>query len=108
LPRWQVRLIESGLSVKRSVLHAAASNPAARAQTGLGRSVARSLPYAPSEVIGRPKGLVWVGPHSDIYSFGKLCCFVLTGSPEVPAAPNKPVPEPTEPGDLKTESMQIT
>ena len=41
--------------------------------------MARTVAYQPSEVVGRPKGRVWVAPHSDIYSFGKVCCFALTG-----------------------------
>lgn len=79
---WQVKVLDTGLALKRTLLHAAASSPAARAHTGLGRSVARALGYAPPEVSGRPKGMVWVGPHSDVFSFGKLCCFALTGRPE--------------------------
>src|SRR5207247_2487385 len=41
---------------------------------------------APSEVVGRPKGQVWVGPHSDVYSFGRASAFALTGRPEPDAA----------------------
>jgi tetratricopeptide (TPR) repeat protein len=78
-PRWRVKLLDTGLSLKRTLIHACASNPDACSQTTLGRSVARAVPFAPVEVIARPKGQVWVGPHSDIYSFGKLCVFALTG-----------------------------
>src|SRR5262249_53918095 len=81
-PRWTVKVLDAGLALKRAVIHASASSAEARAQTGLGRSVARTVPYAPSEVIGRPKGHVWVGPHSDVYSFGKVCAFALTGRPD--------------------------
>jgi tetratricopeptide (TPR) repeat protein len=77
--RWHVKILDAGLSIKRGLIHASSSNPAAQVQTSLGRSVARTIAYQPSEVVGRPKGHVWVGPHSDIYSFGKLCCFALTG-----------------------------
>lgn len=77
--RYRVKLLDTGLSLKRTLIHACASNPDACSQTTLGRSVARTLAFAPVEVIGRPKGQVWVGPHSDIYSFGKLCAFALTG-----------------------------
>jgi tetratricopeptide (TPR) repeat protein len=79
---WQVKLLDTGLSLKRTLIHASASSPEARAQTSLGRSVARTIAYAPFEVLGRPKGQVWVGPHSDVYSFGKLCAFALTGRPD--------------------------
>jgi tetratricopeptide (TPR) repeat protein len=77
--RRRVKLLDTGLSLKRTLIHACASNPDACAQTTLGRSVARTISFAPVEVIARPKGQVWVGPHSDIYSFGKLCAFALTG-----------------------------
>ncbi len=78
-PHWRVKLLDTGLSLKRTLIHACASNPEARSQTTLGRSVARTVPFAPVEVVARPKGQVWVGAHSDIYSFGKLCVFALTG-----------------------------
>ena len=80
--RWRVKLLDAGLSLKRTVIHASASNPAARVQTALGRSVARTIAYAAPEVVGKPKGQVWVGPHSDVYAFGKLAAFALTGRPD--------------------------
>ncbi|MGH7169542.1 MAG: tetratricopeptide repeat protein [Gemmataceae bacterium] len=78
-PQWRVKLLDTGLSLKRTLIHACSSNPDARSRTTLGRSVARTIAFAPVEVVGRPKGQVWVGPHSDIYSFGKLCAFALAG-----------------------------
>ncbi len=79
LPNWRIKLLDTGLSLKRALIHACASNADACSQTTLGRSVARTVPFAPVEVVARPKGQVWVGPQSDIYSFGKLCAFALTG-----------------------------
>jgi tetratricopeptide (TPR) repeat protein len=79
---WRIKLLDAGLGLKRTLVHASASHPAARVQTSLGRTVARLLAYAPSEVVGRPKGQVWVGPHSDVYAFGKLCALALTGRPD--------------------------
>ena len=95
--RWRVKLLESGLSLKRDVIHASASNPAARLQTTLGRSVARSIAYAPPEVLGKPKGQVWIGPHSDVYAFGKLSAFALTGRPDPDDGDLVRMPEPWEP-----------
>ena len=51
-------------------------------QTTLGRSVGRTIAYSPPEVVGKPKGQVWIGPHSDVFNFGKLCSFALTGRPD--------------------------
>jgi tetratricopeptide (TPR) repeat protein len=80
--RFQVKLLDTGLGLKRSVIHACVSNPESQLHSGVGRSVARIVPFAPTEVVGRPKGQVWVGPHSDVYSFGRLCAFGLTGKPD--------------------------
>ena len=80
--RWRVKLLDAALSLKRAVIHAYASHVAARTQTALGRSVARVVPFAAPEVVARPKGQVWVGPHSDVFSFGRLSLFALTGKAE--------------------------
>jgi tetratricopeptide (TPR) repeat protein len=79
---WQVKVMDTGLSLKRAFVHASASHREAAVKTALGRSVARAVAYAPPEAVGRPKGQVWVGPHSDVYSFGRLCAFALTGRPD--------------------------
>ena len=99
---WRVKLLDAGLSLKRTVIHASASNPAACVHTGLGRSVARTIPFAPPEVVGRPKGQVWVGPHSDIYSFGKLCRL----RPDRPARPRRRRP-PLLPDAWQTTARRL-
>jgi tetratricopeptide (TPR) repeat protein len=91
-PRWRVLLLDTGLGLKRALIHAAASHPDARARTALGRCVARLVPFAPPEVVGKPKGQVWVGPHSDVYGFGRLCAFALVGRPD-PAEDAAPLPD---------------
>src|SRR5262249_43304720 len=92
--RWRVKLLDAGLSLGRTAIHASASHPAARVQTALGRSVARTIAYAPPEVVGQPKGHVWVGPHSDVYAFGKLTAFALTGRPDPDGGDLVILPEP--------------
>jgi tetratricopeptide (TPR) repeat protein len=92
--RLAVKVEGAGLALKRAVIHASASvGPEAARHSGLGRSVARLVPYAPPEVVGRPKGQVWVGPHSDLYSFGRLCLFGLTGKPDPDPADRLLLPE---------------
>ncbi|MFO0879262.1 MAG: tetratricopeptide repeat protein [Gemmataceae bacterium] len=90
---WNVKLLDSGLMFRRSIIHASASNPEALRDSGLGRSVAHLIPFAPPEVVGRPKGQVWVGPHSDLFNLGRLCAFGLTGKPEPSRADCLLVPE---------------
>src|SRR5262249_2610170 len=79
---WRVKVMDTGLSLKRAAVHASASHPEATVKTALGRSGARTIAYAPPEVVRRPKGQGCVGPHSDVYSFGRLCAFALTGRPD--------------------------
>src|SRR5271168_471678 len=48
--------------------------------TGFGHTLAGTLRYAPPEQLGELHvngRLVPVGPYSDVYSFGKLCCYAL-------------------------------
>ena len=44
------------------------------------------MPFLAQEVVGKPKGQVWVGPHSDVYSLGKLSAFALTGKADPESA----------------------
>jgi tetratricopeptide (TPR) repeat protein len=90
--RGQVKLIDCALDLRRAALHAAASNPEGHL-TSLGRSIAELAPYLPRELSGRPKGQSWAGPHSDIYSFGRLCALALTGKPGPSAADRLLLPE---------------
>lgn len=91
--RWLVKLADAGPGLRRSVLHASASYREASRHSTLGRTVAELLPYLPPEVVGRPKGQVWVGPHSDLFALGRLCAFVLTGRPDADAADRLLLPE---------------
>src|SRR5581483_5369088 len=44
-----------------------------------GASIAGTLEYGAPEQMGKLKG-VPVGPYSDVYGFGKTCCFALFGT----------------------------
>jgi hypothetical protein len=67
---WRVKLIDFGLALKQDVLHTAGQ------KTLMGQSVTGTLEYAAPEQLGRLPG-VSVGPATDVYGFGKTCCFAL-------------------------------
>jgi serine/threonine protein kinase len=75
-PGWRVKLIDFGLALKQSVLTGTAANTAARLRTVTGYSVGGTLDYAAPEQMGRLPGVA-VGPHTDVYGFGKTCCYAL-------------------------------
>lgn len=91
--RLKIKLLDTGLALKRPLIHAATSHPDAQLLTSLGRTVARLKGYLPPELTGRPKGNVWLGPHSDFYSFGRLCALMLTGKPDPDTADRMLLPE---------------
>jgi hypothetical protein len=70
-------VIDFGLALR------AESAPSTRKQsldrTLLGSSIAGTLEYAAPEQLGKLKGVA-VGPYSDVYGFGKTCCFALFGT----------------------------
>src|SRR5262249_22644611 len=74
-PNWEVRIIDFGLALRRQTVETSlAVRPAGH--TVLGDSVAGMVRYAPPEQMGELKG-VPPGPYSDVYSFGKVCCYAL-------------------------------
>jgi serine/threonine protein kinase len=48
-------------------------------RTLAGSSIAGTIEYAAPEQMGKLKGVA-VGPSSDVYGFGKTCCFALFGT----------------------------
>jgi formylglycine-generating enzyme required for sulfatase activity/tRNA A-37 threonylcarbamoyl transferase component Bud32 len=73
--RWRVKIIDFGLALRRSVVETS-RGVCSVGNTVLGDSVAGTLQYAPPEQMGRLPG-VKVGPYSDVYAFGKTCCYAL-------------------------------
>jgi tRNA A-37 threonylcarbamoyl transferase component Bud32 len=73
---WRVKLIDFGLALKQSVLTGTAANTAARLRTVTGYSIGGTLDYAAPEQMGRLPGVA-VGPYTDVYGFGKTCCYAL-------------------------------
>jgi serine/threonine protein kinase len=66
-PRWEVKLIDFGLALKQQDVLAAPSGS---------RLGAGTTEYAAPEQLGQLPG-VEAGPPSDVYSFGKTCCYAL-------------------------------
>jgi hypothetical protein len=78
--RWRVKVIDFGLALRRQTLETIRATPPA-ANTVLAASVAGTLRYAPPEQLGELDA-VPPGPYSDVYAFGKLCCYALFGTTE--------------------------
>ncbi len=71
---WAFKLIDFGLALDQRLL-----KRLTHGHSILASSLGGTLDYAAPEQLGKIPG-VSAGPHSDIYSFGALCCFALTGS----------------------------
>jgi serine/threonine protein kinase len=76
---WEANLIDFGLAMraepKGSTLRASLN------RTVAGASIAGTIEYAAPEQMGKARGVA-VGPWSDVYGFGKTCCFALFGTPQ--------------------------
>jgi serine/threonine protein kinase len=77
---WEVRLIDFGLALRHDTLKASTSRSRSD-RTLSGESIAGTLDYAAPEQMGKLHG-VPVSPASDVYCFGKTCCFALFGTPQ--------------------------
>jgi serine/threonine protein kinase len=78
---WRVKLIDFGLALKRSVMDNTVASPGGWENTLAGSSIAGTLDYAAPEQMGKLPGVA-IGPHSDVYGFGKTCYFALLGTPD--------------------------
>jgi serine/threonine protein kinase len=74
---WRVKLIDFGLAVKQETMQATLHTPVPPHEY----TIAGTIDYASPEQMGRLPGIA-VGPHSDVYGFGKTCYFALLGTPE--------------------------
>ena len=72
---WRVKVIDFGLAIRRETVETSKAHTAAH-PTILGDSIAGTVAFAPPEQMGRLRG-VKPGPYSDVYSFGKVCCYAL-------------------------------
>jgi len=77
---WQVRIIDFGLAIRTKIVQVSTSVPV-QERTLSGESAAGTALYASPEQMGKLKDAlghpVRVGPYSDVYAFGKLCCQLL-------------------------------
>ncbi|GIW80470.1 MAG: hypothetical protein KatS3mg105_2277 [Gemmatales bacterium] len=78
---WDIKVVDFGLSLKLSVVHAVMGNPPQRAHTAMGHSVSTVVDYAAPEQVGWVDGVA-PGTYSDVYSFGCLCYYALLRTPE--------------------------
>jgi serine/threonine protein kinase len=76
---WQAKLIDFGLALRGTTLQSTARSQADR--TLAGNSIAGTLDYAAPEQMGKLPG-VPVAPYSDVYGFGKTCCYALFKTPQ--------------------------
>jgi tetratricopeptide (TPR) repeat protein len=78
--RWRIKVIDFGLCLKRGTVEAMAARGPGNVSL-LGQSAADVSLYAAPEQLSALPG-VKPGTHSDVYAFGKLCCFALFGTTE--------------------------
>jgi len=73
--QWKVKIIDFGLALRKQTIETSMA-AGATGNTILGDSVAGTIEYAPPEQMGKLKG-VKPGPYSDVYAFGKVCCYAM-------------------------------
>jgi tetratricopeptide (TPR) repeat protein len=90
--KWEVKVIDFGLAMWRQATETV-SPGGSHEKSMLNDSVVGTVMYAPPEQLGRLPGVA-VGPYSDVYSFGKSCCYALFAVPEPDPEQWRTVPEP--------------
>jgi tetratricopeptide (TPR) repeat protein len=88
---WEVKIIDFGLAMWRQATETV-SPAGSHEKSMLTASVAGTALYASPEQMGRLPGVA-VGPYSDVYSFGKTCCYALFAVPEPSSQQWDTVPE---------------
>ena len=77
---WGVKVIDFGLSLRRSLVQTSQAHAASLGKSMLGSAVAGTLHYAAPEQLDPDKGEV--GEHSDVYGFGRTCYLAHFGEPD--------------------------
>ncbi len=71
---WQAKIIDFGLALRQQIIANASTSNSGR--TLLSSTIAGTIDYAAPEQLGKLPG-VPVASYSDIYGFGKTCCYAL-------------------------------
>jgi formylglycine-generating enzyme required for sulfatase activity/tRNA A-37 threonylcarbamoyl transferase component Bud32 len=77
---WEVKVIDFGLSLRRSLVQTSRARAASLNRSMVGSAVAGTLNYAAPEQLD-PDRSKEVGPHSDVFGFGRTCYFALYREP---------------------------
>src|SRR5262249_43303001 len=77
--RWQLKLIDFGLALRRQVVSHTLGYADALAKTILGGTVAGTIDYAAPEQLGKLPGAE-IGPPADVYGFGRTLCYIVFGT----------------------------
>ena len=73
---WEAKLIDFGLSLRRSLVESSKARAAVAGRSIVGSAVAGTLHYAAPEQLD-PDRSGELGPHSDVFGFGRTCLFGL-------------------------------
>ena len=90
---WEVRLIDFGLSLRRSLVQSSLARGGPHGRSMVGSAVAGTLHYAAPEQLD-PSSSRLVGPRSDVFGFGRTCLFALFGVTRPRAKLIRALPDP--------------
>ena len=77
---WEVKVIDFGLSLRRSLVQTTQARAAGQGRSMIGSTIAGTLHYAAPEQLDADRTRE-IGPHSDVFGFGRTCYFSLFGEP---------------------------
>jgi serine/threonine protein kinase len=90
---WEVKVIDFGLSLRRSLVQTSQARAASLGRSMVGSAVAGTLHYAAPEQLD-PDRSREVGPHSDVFGFGRTCYFALFHEPYPDQEDLETLPQP--------------
>ncbi len=90
---WEIKVIDFGLSLRRSLIQTSQTRAASLNRSMVGSAVAGTLNYAAPEQLD-PGQSGEIGPHSDVYGFGRSCYFALFCEPHPDQEDLDTLPQP--------------